>query len=148
MKINQNFHICLWSGPPPPYGQPDRKISVFFYASPKFQMGTSQPGKCGVMQKLAALKGSLLLIIGNFLSGKNMFLVFCLMLFFISAMVFLILWIFEVLPIHYPSPDSLCCICVTSEDSHTALQSVVNQLASPFLRDSIGLPSYKEAIEL
>ena len=33
---NQNFHICLRSGPrwltppSPPYGQPDRKISVFF----------------------------------------------------------------------------------------------------------------------
>ena len=34
-KMSQNFHICLQSGltgltPPPPYGQPDRKISVFF----------------------------------------------------------------------------------------------------------------------
>ena len=35
-EIGQNFHICLRSGPrwltppSPPYGQPDRKISVFF----------------------------------------------------------------------------------------------------------------------
>ena len=34
-KMGQNFHICLRSGPtgltpPPLYGQPDRKISVFF----------------------------------------------------------------------------------------------------------------------
>ena len=33
--MGQNFQICLWSGlrgltpPSPPYGQPDRKISVF-----------------------------------------------------------------------------------------------------------------------
>ena len=33
--MGQNCHICLWSGPrwliPPPYGQPDRKISAFFF---------------------------------------------------------------------------------------------------------------------
>ena len=30
-KMGQNFHICLRSGlPPPPYGQPDCKISVCF----------------------------------------------------------------------------------------------------------------------
>ena len=37
-KKDQNFHICLWSGlrwltSPSLYGQPDRKISVFFDAS-------------------------------------------------------------------------------------------------------------------
>ena len=34
-KKDHNFHICLWSGPRwlnphPPYGQPDRKIFVFY----------------------------------------------------------------------------------------------------------------------
>ena len=35
-KMGQNFHICIRSGPrwlipptPPPYGQPDRKMSGF-----------------------------------------------------------------------------------------------------------------------
>ena len=42
-KKDQNFHICLRSGPrwltpPSPYGQPDRKISTFFYAPPKLPL--------------------------------------------------------------------------------------------------------------
>ena len=31
--VVQNFHICLQSGPLSPYGQPDRKISVFWTTS-------------------------------------------------------------------------------------------------------------------
>ena len=42
-KIGQYFHISLrsrllWLTPPPPYGQPDRKISVFWTPSLRFPL--------------------------------------------------------------------------------------------------------------
>ena len=40
--MGQSFHICLWPGPrgliPPPYGQPNCKISVFFTPSLRFPL--------------------------------------------------------------------------------------------------------------
>ena len=41
LKMGQNFHICLRSGPRgltsyPLYDQPDYKISVFFYEFPNY----------------------------------------------------------------------------------------------------------------
>ena len=68
------------------------------------------------MQKPAALDSSALLKVGNFLSGKNMLLVLCLILFFISAIVFFILWIFDVPPIHYPSIRAGTTICLMNQD--------------------------------